>query len=743
MPALPTSIKQACWRWAETPDNINTDLAISAHFSRELDALLREGIQNAGDGKKTGAQGPVCVTVTLRKVSIDTLLAYCGQKLKTRLESIDGEGRPEEIRGAALRALGNKDVYVLVMEDFNTTGLLGATDSMVVAPNENFTLFMRSSGSGPSKGANKLGSWGLGKATLWFASAVRGIFAYSVRSEGTGPKAVLMGRCLLPTAEIAGKNTRRYKEEGYWGVSHPNDPEFTMPLTDSAAHQQFVKDFGLKRTPEEPGLSVVIPFFNWDAKKNFCDEAARICAEEWALAVACGHISITIADETAGKPGNSGVTLDTSTIQGYRSKFNEPSLTRVFELVALHAASKFCTLAYDEAYGLGRDGAKAFVDAHADTIRASMPATGAALFKVEGVPVNLPSAPDGQKYGHVYLMVTRSDDPEKKHTIQLYRNFLRIGGPGGASSEGSQWPGGNKKSLGVDLWADDDEVAAMIRDGELPSHTGVAPTKSQNFKTAARNDAAWKFIVNLPMSFEAALAAGNNEKDFTVFADIFPAGSDEPASGALKIDTDRLPGAVQGKAYKARIRGSGGAKPYSWSLTSTPTNNLHLDPKTGVLTGQLTTDATLTVTLSDAAGTSVTKNFSITCKAPPLGEPSDFKIDDSTPDAVRVIVDGVPSTWTNGCVVTFGYVQDGKGDSSGAAPVSRALLATNHLTVVDATGNPVSWSAINGDGAITLPWSAQHIPASLDFRVLNAGFRDDRQLVAKVEGAQRHAYTRN
>jgi len=479
----------------------------------------------------------------------------------------------------------------------------------------------------------------------------------------------------------------------------------------------------------------VIPFFKWDPKKNFCDEAARICAEEWALAVACGHISITIADETAGESVNPSATLDKSTIQEYRGKLNEPSLKRVFDLVDLHAESTFCTLKYDTAYGLGRDGAKAFVDAHADTIKASMPATGAALFKVEGIPVNLPSAPGGQKYGHVYLMLSRFDDSAGKHKVQLYRNYLRIGGPGGASSEGSQWPGGNKKSLGADLWADDGEVAAMIRDGELPSHTGVDPTKSQNFKTAKRDDAAWKFIVNLPMKFEAALAAGNNEEDYTVFADIFPVDSNAPASGSLGIDTDRLPGAVQGKAYKARIRGSGGAKPYSWALASTSVNDLHLDPETGVLSGQLTTDATLTVTLSDAAGTSVTKKFSITCKAPPLGEPSDFKIDDSNPLAVGVTVDGVPSTWTNGCVVTFGYVQDGKGDSSGAAPVSRALLATNRLTVVDATGNPVPWSAINNDGAIKLTWSAQPIPASLEFRVLNAGFRDDRQLVAEVEGA--------
>jgi len=735
---LPDQLAEARWRWAETPDNINTDLAISAHFSRELDALLREGIQNGGDGRRPDAQGPVHVTVTLRKVSKETLSKYCGNELRNRLERIVDEGRPGEIKRTALQAIVNEDIYVLVMEDFNTTGLLGSTDSMVVAPDENFTLFMRSSGSGPSKGANKGGSWGLGKATLWFASAVRGILAYSVRSEESGPKAVLMGRCLLPTAEITGKTTRRYKEEGYWGIPHPEDQYFTMPLTDTNAHKLFVNDFGLRRGSEDPGLSVVIPFFNWDAKKDFRDEVARICAEEWALAVACGHLSITVADETAHGDDHHNVTLNANTIHEYRSLFNETSLARVFELADLHAQSAYCHLKYDSAYGLGRDGAKAFVDAHADAIKAWVPTDGAALFKIDGIPVNLPSAPGGQKYGHVYLMITRSADSGEKHKVQLYRNYLRIGGPGGASSEGSQWPGRNMKSIGVDLWADVGEVAAMIRDGELPSHTGVDPKKSQNFKTSQREDAAWKFIVNLPMRFELVLTSGSKEEDFTVFADIFPVGSDAPTPGALSIDTDRLPGALRGKAYKARIRGSGGKKPYSWSLALSPTtdsgNKLSIEPKTGVLTGQLITDVKADVTLSDAAGTAVSKGLHVTCKTASPGEPSGFTIDDRNPQAVIVAIDGIPSTWKSGCVVTFGYVQDGKGDSSGSASASRAILNARGLAVVDATGNPVTWSAVQGDGSIVLNWSAQSAPKSVNVVVRNAGFRDDRQLVAKVEG---------
>ena len=76
----------------------------------------------------------------------------------------------------------------------------------------------------------------------------------------------------------------------------------------------------------------------------------------------------------------------------------------------------------------------------------------------------------------------------------------------------------------------------------------------------------------------------------------------------LAVTTSTLPEAMVGAGYSVSLAGSGGAAPYTWSLTGLPAG-LTLNPGTGVISGVPTTTGTFTVTvrIADAGGRTDTR----------------------------------------------------------------------------------------------------------------------------------------
>ena len=75
-----------------------------------------------------------------------------------------------------------------------------------------------------------------------------------------------------------------------------------------------------------------------------------------------------------------------------------------------------------------------------------------------------------------------------------------------------------------------------------------------------------------------------------------------------------------GTAYLQTFSGSGGIKPYTWSILSGNTGGLTLDPNSGALAGTPQTAGTYTFTLqlADSAGAKVSASFSVTVAPPTL-----------------------------------------------------------------------------------------------------------------------------
>src|SRR6478736_3551087 len=80
-------------------------------------------------------------------------------------------------------------------------------------------------------------------------------------------------------------------------------------------------------------------------------------------------------------------------------------------------------------------------------------------------------------------------------------------------------------------------------------------------------------------------------------------GDSGPTPGSLAITTTSLPEQTVNRPYSASVSGSGGAPPYTWSVSPALPGNLSLDAATGAITGTPATQATTihTFTMHDSS----------------------------------------------------------------------------------------------------------------------------------------------
>lgn len=176
------------------------------------------------------------------------------------------------------QATGDACEYILI-EDFNTTGVTGDVTkrSEPAGSGNNFHGLFRSAGK-TSKSSGG-GSWGVGKRVTNSASSIGTFIGYSVRHRPAGqvdpfPR-VLMGRAILTTHSLNGDD---YTVDGFlaeWPSTLP------MPLTDDARLDTFVRDWGITRGNNQPGLSTVIPYTKENIDSDPLAHAFYIAAESY------------------------------------------------------------------------------------------------------------------------------------------------------------------------------------------------------------------------------------------------------------------------------------------------------------------------------------------------------------------------------------------------------------------------------------------------------------------------------
>jgi hypothetical protein len=193
-------------------------------------------------------------------------------------------------------------------------------------------------------------------------------------------------------------------------------------------------------------------------------------------------------------------------------------------------------------------------------------------------------------------------------------------------------------------------------------------------------------------------------------------------AGGLNISTKSLPSGAPGVAYQAGIEASGGAPPYTWSLTagSLPPG-LNLASNSGVISGTPTSEGTFTFTVAarDSGSTPETQTQPLTIVIGSPGQPAitTTTLTNATPNtnyiATLAATGGVPPyTWTmaSGALPT-GLSLTGFGAISGDPTVSGTFTFT--VQVTDSSTPPGGPVAAQAQLSLTVVTVMSIVTASL------------------------------
>ena len=239
--------------------------------------LVRESLQNVMDAREPGFDQSLRVRITFHNSVVADREFW--------RDIFSGLDRHLEASDVAIGGYTLDSPSFLLIEDFGTTGLRGATNER---DEREFSDFWRRVGKS-HKGSGKGGSWGLGKLVFPVSSALRCFFGLTVRSDDSSRKPRLMGQAILSTHVLDGK---RYVPHGFF--CDLGEGGIQVPAGDDATVERFRRAAGLART-NQPGLSIAIPF----PRKEITIEALiPFVIEHYFFPILTGELVIEIGNET-------------------------------------------------------------------------------------------------------------------------------------------------------------------------------------------------------------------------------------------------------------------------------------------------------------------------------------------------------------------------------------------------------------------------------------------------------------
>ena len=233
-----------------------------------LVSIGREPPQNSTDNPLS-PDSPVILRYSMRNISstpemretyfpqnpwIDHITCPENDDLMTYVDDYD----------STLTAAIGGSVKVLLVEDYNATGLVGDPNKLFPTPDgrggydresvaNTFFWFMRSQGSHrPITGRG--GSWGLGKLAFPLASAVRTFFVVTTRQDGS--------RHLAGQAVLKNHYFREWWESMMYFAQDDligHSPHHWGAISDDSSVDNFCSTFKVERGNSQPGTSMVIP----------------------------------------------------------------------------------------------------------------------------------------------------------------------------------------------------------------------------------------------------------------------------------------------------------------------------------------------------------------------------------------------------------------------------------------------------------------------------------------------------
>ena len=278
------------WNFREVPPGIKNRNPVQDEFFNssealtEISSLVRESIQNSLDAADENLDLPVLLKFSIAEISKSTFGKYF-RGLEEHVSSA--------IPGAA-SSLQDENCRYLVVEDFNTSGLLGDSNKDQLSDNDepsrnSYHYFVWAEGSS-AKVEGSRGRWGIGKIVFPRLSNIKTFFVLSKRSESEAPckkEKVLIGMSTLKGHTLTGKN---FQPDGWW-ANYSTREDVPIPVSNEILNE-FKLDWQLKRDSEN-GLSILIPFIPDFITK----ELIRDCIiRDYFIAIIQGLLEVEISD---------------------------------------------------------------------------------------------------------------------------------------------------------------------------------------------------------------------------------------------------------------------------------------------------------------------------------------------------------------------------------------------------------------------------------------------------------------
>lgn len=236
-------------------------------------SIVREPTQNSTDNRLDETR-PVKVKFSLKSIPLGTVKdSYLPQDIWMNHVSSSAFYRGSANRRAEPHAQAagtewdnDEDVQVLLIEDYNTTGLAGDVTLYQHDPDDTpaderrntFYWLLRTIGmTSPSTGRG--GSWGLGKLAFPLASRLKTFFVVTSRDDGG--ERFLLGQALLEYRKDRFDDNMKYDNMLYFANQFDNDVEdHWIPISDQDEINEFCTKFDVDRPLDKPGTSFIIPY---------------------------------------------------------------------------------------------------------------------------------------------------------------------------------------------------------------------------------------------------------------------------------------------------------------------------------------------------------------------------------------------------------------------------------------------------------------------------------------------------
>jgi len=258
----------------------------SSEALTEISSLVRESVQNSLDAQMSNIKEPVKLIFTVGDLNNRTILKKYFVNLAQHVNEIIPNGLTES---------SESKCHFLVIEDFNTSGLLGHSAKAILESSENpsensYHYFVWEEG-GSAKTEGKRGRWGIGKIVFPRLSNIKSFFILTSRAASHAPcgrKEILIGMSILKLHNLNGAH---YQPDGWWaGISE--DGSTAIPVSEEM-NSVFKHDWNLSRKNEN-GLSIVIPYI----PEFITKEMVRDCViRDYFIAIMQGLLQVEVRDE--------------------------------------------------------------------------------------------------------------------------------------------------------------------------------------------------------------------------------------------------------------------------------------------------------------------------------------------------------------------------------------------------------------------------------------------------------------